>query len=387
LFAFSIDNAVSVRHHRDLYFWLSSPELETLCSEAAGMGQMAYSIPRAIALTAVVLYIAACGSAPHSSILPPGNSPIASNQVASGPVLGAWWDPDRKGLRTEYGVTGAAYQGPLTYNDGSYSGAAACMHKSLALLTTPSGALFSVSLPQGRPQAVAAGGIPKASIAFSPSCASALIFAAGNSRALLLQNLLSSPKSSSVSLPAGVSSAAVSDSGSILVDVPEADGSASIELLAGGSRSVQQITVLSRFGGMAFLPGSDTALLADAAANSVIEAAHVTGNISLAQIASQADGVAQPVAIAVSADARFAAVANEKGSSVLWLDLSGQSAPIQTVCRCSHTKLEPLAGNLVFRLNDEGSGTVWAFDGDASTPRVVFIPTEQVASGAQGARQ
>ncbi|MGB6686926.1 MAG: hypothetical protein WBE76_03700 [Terracidiphilus sp.] len=353
---------------------------------------MPHRILRTIALTAVVVYIAACGTAPPSSpVSPPGNSPLATNQAASGPELGAWWDPDRKGLRTEFGVAGAAYQGPPAYNDGSYTGAAVCMRKSIALLTTSSGALFSVNLPQGRPQVVATSGIPGASIAFSPSCAAALVYASGKSHALLVQNLFSTPKTGSVTLPAGVSAAAVSDSGSILVAVPGADGTAAIQLLSGSSSTVQQVTVLSRFGGMAFLPGADTALLADAAANSVFEAAHVTGNMSLAQIASEADGVSNPVAIAASADGRFAAVANKIGSTVLRLDLSGQSPPTQTACHCTPTELEPLAGNLVFRLNEAGAGTVWAFDGDASAPRVVFIPTDrptaQAASRAPGAHQ
>jgi len=364
------------------------------------MGQMGLRNLRAIAFTAVILYLAACGSAPPSSpVLPPGNSPVAANNAASGPVLGAWWDSERKGLRTEFGVAGAAYQGPPAYNDGSYSGGAVCMRKSIALLTTSSGALFSVSLPGGKPQAVIAGGIPGSSIAFGPSCTTSLVYTAGNSHALLVQDLLAAPKIGSVTLPAGVSNVAVSDLGPILVAVPGTDGSAAIQLVSGGSRAVQQITTLSRFGGMAFLPGTDTALLADAAANTVTEAAHVTGNISLAQIASQADGVANPVAIGASADGRMAAVANKQGSSVLRLDLSGQSAPAQAVCHCSPTQLDPLAGNLVFRLNEAGTGTVWAFDGDSAAPRVIFIPADQatkppagqaknqVANNAHGAQQ
>jgi hypothetical protein len=308
----------------------------------------------------------------------------ASSTAASGPLLGAWWDSNQNGLRPVYGVAGAAYQGAATYSDGSYSGAAACMRKNVALLTTSSGALFSVNLPQGKPLLISGNGIPKASIAFSPSCTSSLVYAPGSSQALVIQALLSTPTMTSVTLPTAVSAAIIADSGSILVEIPGADGSAAIQLLASGTNSLQPVTTLSKFGGMAFLPGSDTALLADATMNNVIEASHLTANLSLSSIASATDGVSKPLAVAISADGNLAAVANNNGSSVLRLDLSGQSAPIKTACNCSPSELEPLAGNFAFQLNEAGSGTVWAFDGNGSKPRVFFIPSDQVAKSKRG---
>jgi hypothetical protein len=254
------------------------------------------------------------------------------------------------------------------------------MRKNVALLTTPAGALFSATLPLGKPFLIAANGIPKASIAFSPSCTSSLVYAPGHPQALLVQALLSTPVITTVTLPAGVSAAIVADSGSILVEIPGADGSAVIQLLTSGTNSPQPVTSLSMFGGMVFLPGADTALLADATMNTIIEASHLTANMSLSTIATAADDISKPIAVAISADGRFAAVANSNGSSVLRLDLSGQSAPIKTACNCSPSELAPLAGNFAFRLNEAGSGTVWAFDGNSAKPRVFFIPNDQVAS-------
>lgn len=302
-------------------------------------------------------------------------------------MVSAWWDSGRNGLRVIYGVLGAAQQGPPAYADGTFSGAAVCMRKGIALLTTPSGALSSASLPQGRPVVISNSGIPNATIVFSPSCTSSLAYAPNRSKALLVQGLLSTPKISQVALPAGTSAAVVSDTGAILVDVLGTEGSAVIKVLAPGSVTAQPIAVLSRFGGMAFLPGADSALLADAGANTVLEASHVAGNLSLAQIAGEGDGVANPVAVAASADGRWVAVANGTGLSVLRLDLTGQTAPRHAVCRCSPTQLEPLAGNAAFRLTEPGSGTVWAFDGNGSAPRVVFLPAEQAAGAAQGAHR
>jgi len=346
------------------------------------MRQKACGVLRTIVFVALAIHLAACGFPPSSSSKAPTSStPLsASGTAPTGPLLGAWWDSKQDGLRPVYGIAGAAYQGQATYSDGSYNGAAACMRKNIALLTTPAGALFSVTLPLGKPYLVTANGIPKASIAFSPSCTSSLVYAPGSPQALLLQALLSTPTITSVALPAGVSTVIVADSGSVLVEIPGAEGSAVIQLLASGTNSLQAITSLSRFGGMAFLPGADTALLADATMNTILEASHLTTNMSLSTIAGSADGVATPTAVAISADGHFAAVANNNGSSVLRLDLSGQSSPIKTACNCSPSELVPLAGNFAFRLNEAGSGTVWAFDGNGAKPRVFFIPSDQVAS-------
>ncbi|HEX4322355.1 MAG TPA: hypothetical protein VHZ52_15695 [Acidobacteriaceae bacterium] len=316
-----------------------------------------------------------------STSSPLGGTPVAvSSNAASGPLLGAWWDSNHKGLRTVYGVAGAAHQGAPAFSDGPYSGGAACMRKNLALLTAQSGAVYSVALPQGQPVEVSSNGIPKASIVFSPSCTTSLMYVPGGSTALLVQGLLSTPTATSVTFPAGNTAAAVADSGSILVAVSTANGASSIQLLTSGTNSLLPVSVLAKFGGMTFLPDVDAALLADASANTVVEASHLTSSISLTPLAAAADGVSQPMAVAVSADGQLAAIANNNGASVLRLDLSGKSAPMKTICHCSPTELEPLAGNFAFRLNEPGSGTVWAFDGNNTLPRVVFIPTDQAAT-------
>jgi hypothetical protein len=347
------------------------------------MRQKTYRVLRAMLFAAAILHLAACGSSRMSTPTPGGGTPVAaSRNAASGPLLGAWWDASQHGLRSVYGVAGAAYQGAPTFSDGTFSGGAACMRKNLALLTTPSGSVFSVALPQGEPQQVSGSGIPKASILFSPSCTTALVYAPGGSAGLLVQGLLSTPTATAMSFPVGNSAAAVADSGSILVAVSTSNQASSIQLLAIGTGSFQPVSVLGKLGGMTFLPGADTALLADASANTVVEASHLTGTVSVTSVASAADGVSQPMAVAVSGDGQLAAVANNNGASVLRIDLSGKSAPVKTICHCSPTELVPLAGNFAFRLNEPGSGTVWAFDGSGPLPRVLFIPSQAATTQA-----
>jgi len=349
------------------------------------MRQKIYRQLRAIVFSAAVLHLVACGSSRTSTSTPPAGSPVtAGANAASGPLLGAWWDANHKSLRTVYGVAGAAHQGTPTFSDGSYSGAATCMRKNIALLTTPSGSIYSVALPHGEPVAVSSMAISKASIAFSPSCTSSLVYTLGSTAAVLVQGLLSTPVGTPMILPAGGSAAAIADSGAILIAAPGSNGATSIRFLASGTSSFQPVTVLAKYGGMAFLPGADTAVLADASANTIVEASHLGGSVSLTSLATEADGVGSPASVAVSADGRLAAIANNNGASVLRLDLSRQSPPIKTVCHCWPTELEPLAGNFIFRVNEPGSGTVWAFDGDSLQPRMFFIPTDQVASTQRG---
>lgn len=339
-------------------------------------------------LAAAVAQIVACGARYSTPTLSSANpSTTSSSKPPTGPMLAAWWDAGRNGLRIVYGVPGAAYQGPPTYADGSYSGAATCMRGNLTLFISPSGAIDEVTLPQGKPVTIAQSAAANANIAFGPSCTTALIYSPGRSQALLVQNLLSTATASSATLPAGVSWAIVADSGNVLAVDSQSDGSVAVELVSAGTGSGQQVVSLSRYGGMAFLPGADTALIADAGTNALMEASHVTSSPSVTVIAAVKDGVSSPVAVAASSDGHWVAIANGKGSSILRLDLTGQSAPSQLSCNCSPTELEPLAGNFAFRLNEPGSGTVWAFDGGASTPRILFIPAEQPTTVAQGARR
>lgn len=342
------------------------------------MFQRGYGLLKSLGLLMLVLGIAGCGSTRVPAYS--GTAGGTSANIASGPILGSWWDSSAGGLRNVYGVTGAAYQGQAVYNDGEYAGAGVCMRADIALLTTASGTLYLTDLRQGIPVQLTSRGIPKAQIVFSPSCTSALAYRSGAAGALLLKGLLSSSRTAAaVTIPASASSAAVSDSGSILAVAPLASGASTVEFLASGGSAFETVAQLAQFGGMAFLPGSDAALLADAEKNTIREASQIGAGPSFTQIAGAAAGVAHPVAVAVSADGHAAAVALQSGG-ILRIDLSGQAAPVETACQCSPSELQPLAGNLVFRLNEAGSGTVWAYDGDARRQRIVFIPTDQIAS-------
>jgi hypothetical protein len=328
------------------------------------------------------LLLSATGCSVTGPISTPASSlPVtsATTKVASGPVLGYLWDAVAGGLRPISGLPGAAREGAALYNDGTFSAATACSQKSYALLTAKTGTVSFTTLPSGEPAQIAAKLSAKQQIVLSPSCSSALLYAPDTSTATLILSLPSAPQAKSIALPAQgtLLGAAVADSGSILIASAQADGSAVIQSIVSGTTSPASIGVLSRYGGMSFLPQTDQALFADAARNTLLLASQITGNIALAQIAGPADGISQPVAVASSADGRTAVVA---GSAIVRIDLSGQTASLKIACQCSPSELAPLSGNLIFRLNEPGSGTVWTFDGDSPASRIVFLPTEQLTS-------
>jgi hypothetical protein len=243
------------------------------------------------------------------------------------------------------------------------------------------------TLPAGQPAKIATPVTANARIVLSPSCSAALVYAPGKSAALLISGLPSALSSQAASLTSSgpMAGAAVSDAGSILFATLSADGSASVQMLP-ASGTAQMVKQVQRFGALAFLPGSDTALIADAGANAVFLGTQLASSPAFTQIAANAQGVVNPVAIAASADAHYAFVVNGSGTSLLRLDLSGASAPATVTCACTARELLPLFGNANFQLTDPAAGTIFALEGDAQTPQTIFIPTDNIGATRAVAR-
>jgi hypothetical protein len=74
-----------------------------------------HTVVRILGGSIAALVITACGS---SVAVPSGGGvPVstATGMVATGPVLGAWWDTNAGGLRGLYGIAGAAWQGKPSF--------------------------------------------------------------------------------------------------------------------------------------------------------------------------------------------------------------------------------------------------------------------------------
>lgn len=348
-------------------------------------------IPQSLVFRAVLLSLTAAagcgttpGNAPSSPAVPPATT---TNAVASGAILGYAWDQTASGLRPILGVPGAAKFGSLAYGGAAYNNASVCVAKNYALLTSAKGQGFLALLPSGAPTQIASNLSPTVQIAISPMCSAALLYAPGASSAYMILGLPTSPQVQTLDLSqAGpIVAATLSDSGLVLAVSSKTGGKLAVETIA-ASGSASQVTSVGQFGGMTFLPRTQNALIADAASNTVWLASNLSSGVSVEAIATATEGVAEPTAIAASADGGWVTVANHNGAAVLRLDLSGQTPPAQIACNCTISTLAPLRGNSTFLISRLTTGPVWTFDGDSPSPRIVFIPGIRPAT-ATGAAQ
>jgi hypothetical protein len=325
------------------------------------------------------------GNPPPLSSAAGASSAAGTSAVPSGPVLGYGWDQTAAGLRPIFGVPGAAQFGSPVFGGATYNGAGVCADKKYAVLTASNGQAFLALLPSGVPQQIADHLSAKEQIVISPSCSAALLYASGASSALVILGLPGTPKVQVLDLSrAGlVTAATVSDSGLVLVAAGQTTGGFNVQAVSTDG-TASEVTAVGGLGGMAFLPSTQNALIADAARNTISLASNLPGSTALNIVATTADDVMQPAAIASSADGRWLIVANQNGAAILRLDLTRQTPPAQIACNCMAAKLVPLNGNSTFLLSDVTSGPVWTFDGDAPSPRIVFVPAINKSAGAAG---
>jgi hypothetical protein len=344
----------------------------------------ATTIPAGV-LALLVIGTVACGttaSRQPASGNTAGN--FSSNQPVSGPLIGYIWDQSAAGLRPIFGITGAASLGTALYTGRGYSGAAVSLRRQYALFTNTKGQVALATLPTGEPMQLLDRLSAKQQATVSPTGNAALVYASDLSTLILVQGLPAAPELQTINLPASViaNAAIVADSGLMLIATTQPDGTTSIKSLTPSGGSFQILTV-SQLGGFAFLPHSDSALIADAGQNSVLLASRLGETPSISQIAGSGDGIAQPLAVAASSDGRWAVIANRQPSTIVKVDLTSRTPADKLQCGCSPAVLMSLAGNSVFVLTKLSAESMSVFDGDAAKPRILFIPGLQ-QTGVQG---
>jgi hypothetical protein len=332
-------------------------------------GQLIARSPGILCL--VLLLVSSCGTViPNSGGSGSSGSGAASQAtVPGGAQLGLVWSTADATLRPLIGVPGATQVGAALFPAGSYATAAFSAQSQTALLIDPKGNLQSMVLPSVSPQTVAQGVPAGASIVFSPKGAYAVVFTPGGTSALTLSGLQQSPTANSVQVGAPVVAAAISDAGTLLVATSVAGNSVSVTASsASGSRST--VATLAGYGGMTFLPGLEDILLSDSAANTL--ARYRNGSATV--LATHANGLNQPFAVAASLDDRWAVAADRADANLIRIDLTGVAAPATSTCACSPTRLTALLGNAVFELAAPGAAPGWMIEADDPAARMLFIP-------------
>jgi hypothetical protein len=121
---------------------------------------------------------------------------------------------------------------------------------------------------------------------------------------------------------------------------------------------------------MSFIAGSEDSLIADSSANTV---ARFHNGVALT-LATHANGLNQPFAVAASQDGHWAVAVDKADASLLRIDLTGATAPAQSTCACSPNQLSALNGNAVFEVAAPAAAPGWMIEADSPMARVLFIP-------------
>ena len=328
----------------------------------------AASVVTLAAFGAALTALSGCGSGVANAL--PSAVPAVKG-VPSGPVLGYIFSVTDGTLRPMLGVRGSAQVGQSIVPAGVYVAGDASTAGSAGLLEDAGGSLYAFNLPASQPIHVADNFAGHAQVVFSSSGATAIAYAVGGSKVLLISGLPLSPQVQTLAVPSSTQlvSAAVSNAGTVVIETGSSVGVLSL------SGAFSRLASVSSAGGLNFIPGSDDLLIADQTANTV----SVLRNVSSAPVLQPLNvaGVNQPVAVAASLDKRWAIVANSGDQNVLRVDLTTGTATTALACACQPTQLASLAGGGGFRVNSLGNGPIWTLDVSGSSAQFLFVPAIQ----------
>ncbi|HWF46284.1 MAG TPA: hypothetical protein VG168_04710 [Bryobacteraceae bacterium] len=307
------------------------------------------------------------------------SSPLAQ------PVLGYVWDKSAAAFRKVQGIPGASFARDLYFTGWSLVSGRVSPDQTSALMIDSSGTLYHATLPPDNYPSALTSGLPAdAQIAFSPSGNYAVLFGADMPQTILISGLPNQPVTGDVaalSSIAGITSAAVSDSGLVLAAAPISGAEAQIYSASASSAQPILVTQVGQAGGLSFVRGASTALATDTAAGTVLLLSNLGGSGTVQTLAT---GLAQPANVSASYDGDWAWVVSGT-STVVQISLSQTASSTATFsCSCQITALDPLLGHSVFRLTAVESGQLLVFDGDFGSPRVVQVPLISALSTAGG---
>ena len=299
-----------------------------------------------------------------------GGASTAATASANGPQLGYAWYTQDQTLRPILGVPGSSQFGASVVSAGAYVTASSSAAANLALLIGADEKVYRMTLPNGTPTQVGATAAAGSVIRFSPTGASAAVYAPGATSATILTGVKTTPAVKQISVTAPILEMTASDAGTAAAVLQGARG-ATVAVVSG--TSPRQLASLSGDGGIGFSGTGEDLVVADSAANSLTLIK--TASTNPAAVTLGTGGLLKtPVAVGASLNGRYVVVANSGESSVGRVDTTGASAAQRVSCPTQPTVVAQLAGNGVFRFNDLGAPSVWLSDVTAGSPAMLFIP-------------
>lgn len=317
------------------------------------------------------------------SLLPGQSTPGFINR----PALGFVFDSGARTLKPILGVPGASLFGTPLDTGLQLAYAAISPRQDYAILLAGDNREVKLLplLPANSSASSIDGVLPAPDrIVFSPLGSAIALYRIHDALFQIITGLPDSPvvaqEIPASNLGGDLTSLAISDDGQqVLAAVANNDSGSSILFASDGVP--RQLPVSGHISAMAFRPQTHAAVIVNQD-RQVLLFSDLTANLQSQVLAGPDDGISAPVAIAFSADGVKVFVANSDTGNVAALDLLG-GAPSLTPCQCTPTGLHRLAGNSVFRLNDPTARLLQLFDGDATTPRVVFVPPDSPTENSQ----
>ncbi|HET8546756.1 MAG TPA: hypothetical protein VFL57_02070 [Bryobacteraceae bacterium] len=258
------------------------------------------------------------------------------------PKLGYIYDPDAAAIRVISGVSGAAAVEETVATGSKLAFAAVAPGARYALVRLRDAAGVSVlQFDSGSMSALDGASATGDLIAFSAGAASAAIWT--GERIQVWTGLPESPALARELAAEEVTALAVADDAAAV-----AASTRTGTLLWEGSDSAR---ALAPAAALVFVPGSHDLVVAEESGNRLSAIRGAETDV----LATEKDGIAGAVALAIASDGRTLAVANANGGSVAVVNLSTHEVGV-TQCDCTPRELLALSGDRLFALRAANGG-------------------------------
>ncbi len=306
-----------------------------------------------------------------------------------GPVLGYVLDGRARAVRPVNGIPGASHLGAPLDLGSPIARAVFASTGSFGLVVPEAGdgVWLVAGLDAQASLAPIAGTIRPDRLALNAANTAALLYAAAPRRLQVIRGLPGSPAAGPVldlsSLTGALAALALDQAGAealLALSGPDGGALARVRLPDDGDASELRAAdsrLLFPFGApsaLALLNQDRDLVLTDAASNQLILIRDLLGSPAVETLASERDGVAGPVGVAVSDGGRRVFVANASGpGSVLILDLETRAVELRATPEGPPSRLAPLQGRTAFLLNEPGDVPLMLLD-NLDQPGVYFVP-------------
>ncbi|MEB2362288.1 MAG: hypothetical protein HUU41_00010 [Bryobacteraceae bacterium] len=300
----------------------------------------------------------------------------AESAAMRGPVSGYVFDSESGSVRPVLGMPGSSTVGDPLPSETAIGRATISTEQDFAIVLagesrTP--AVLNLGDPLGKPVMIQGLAPGDYSIALSPSGKAVALLEAESGAIHIVERIASAPGADAAIRVPGASSPsrlAISDDGARLLVVTR-DGDSDVLTLLDNGGNVLSSTRLGDVAAAEFLFDSHDALVADRARRELLLAGAAGIRLLL-----DSSVLVEPVAVAASRHNRRAVVADAKSQAVVSVGLDGEGVLV-TACPCEISGLQRFQGDAVFLLTSTSSKPMWVFDGDATSPRVVFVPVAE----------